>query len=542
MTHRTELGTRPVRLAAAAIAAGSVAMTLAACGGSSGAKSGSGGTGGSGGKANGNATVTIGINSDPGSLSPTTALAGTAVSVNGFAYDRLVHISMDGKLSAGVAEKWTATSTSATFTIRPGVTCQDGSPLTAADVAAEYNYVADPKNTSPMLGVMVPVTAKATADEATRTVSITTQAPAPFIVEMTQLLPLVCQKNLADPTALAKATNASGPYQLAEAVPGDHYTYTKRANYTWGPDGAGNADLPATLIFKVVANPSTAANMLLSGQLNVAQINGPDTQRLDAAKVAKQSYRVPFGLASFNEAATHPTADPAVRKALIEVLDLKQIGSVATGGTGQQATTIGEMAPTPCTGDTVSGNLPAHDATQAAADLTAAGWTTSGGGWTKDGKPLAITQIYSATLGPDAAASYELAAKQWTEFGVKVDGKSVDATTTITTLSSGAYDLAWIPVSVPLPDQLTRFYGGDAPPKGTNFGSIANPDYLSLSGQAMAVAGKDGCKLWEQADAALVKRVDVVPVVSNLIGYYGKGVTFQVDGAGPIPGTLRAGS
>ena len=532
MMSTADFRARKVRSAVAAIAAVAVGATAAACGGSSSKSGGGGGTG----------TVTIGISSDPGNLSPTTALASTATMINGYAYDRLVHVAPDGTITAGVAEKWTATATTAQFTIRPGVTCQDGSPLTATEVAAEYNYIADPKNQSPMLGLGVPVTAVAKADTAARTVSITTTAPAPFIVEMAFVLPLVCAKNLPDPTALAKTTNASGPYQLTEAVPGDHYTYTKRAGYTWGPDGSTNAAMPATVVFKVVTNTSTAANMLLSGQLNLAQINGPDVQRLDGAKVPRKAVQVPFGQIMFNEAAARPTADPAVRKALVEALDLKQIGTVATGGTGKPATGIGEVAPSPCTGDTVAGNVPAHDAAQAAADLTAAGWTKIGGAWTKDGKPLTVTQVYSTLGGPDMAAAIELAAQQLTAFGVKVTGAPTDSSTVASTLAAGAWDLAWIPISVVFPDQLTRFYDGAAPPNGSNFASIANPDYQSFSKQAMAVAGKAGCPLWEKADSALVKRVDVVPVVSNMLGYYGKGVTYQLDAAGVVPSSLRAGS
>lgn len=73
--------------------------------------------------------VTVAVAGDPGSLSPTTALASTALAMNSFAYDTLAHLDADGSPVPGVAEKWSATTTSATFTIRP--TCEDGSALTA---------------------------------------------------------------------------------------------------------------------------------------------------------------------------------------------------------------------------------------------------------------------------------------------------------------------------------------------------------------------------------------------------------------------------
>lgn len=90
-----------------------------------------------------------------------------------------------------------------------------------------------------------------------------------------------------------------------------------------------------------------------------------------------------------------------------------------------------------------------------------------------------------------------------------------------------------------LPDQLTQFYDGPPPPKGNNFGSVVNPDYHRLIAQAAAKPGASGCPLWEAADAALVKHVDIAPIVSKANRYYGKGVTFEVDGSGIVPSTLR---
>ncbi|RFU37391.1 ABC transporter substrate-binding protein [Actinomadura logoneensis] len=516
----------PTARAAAVVAALGLAATGCA---------GGGGTSAGGGRG----TVTIAVSADPGSLDPLNALSSTAIFMNGFGYARLVQLGADGTLVGGVAERWTAGLTSATFTIRQGVTCQDGSPLTAEDVAAEYNHIGDPRNASPMLGLSVPFTAKATADPAARTVTVKTARPSPFILQMANLLPLVCRKNLADTKALSRTTAASGPYRLTEAVPSDHYTYVKRPDVTWTPGGADMSAAPDKVVFKVVTNESTAANLLMSGQVNLVQLNGSDRQRLEAARVAHQGIRTVIGQWLFNEAPGHATGDPAVRRALVTALDLAQVGSVASGGRNVAPTNLGETAPTPCPQDSVTGNVPGHDPARAAADLTAAGWARSGGQWTKDGKPLQLTVTYPTTLGPRVTAAVELAAQQWTAFGVKVATKTVTPATVTTVMGSDGWDVAWQPIVVNLPDQLVRFYDGPRLPKGSNFGGIDNPDYRRLSGQAMAKLGTAGCPLWTQAESALVKRLDVVPFATSEETYYGKGVTFRLDGAGPLPHTLR---
>jgi peptide/nickel transport system substrate-binding protein len=520
------------RMAAATAAATALGLALTGCGGPA-----------DGSAAKGDGTVTLRIADDPGSLSPTTSLAGTAIAMNRFAYAGLVFQNADGSLVPEVAEKWSATATSAQFTIRDGVTCQDGSKLTAADVAAEFDYIGDPKNQSPLIGLTVPVGATATADLAARTVTVTTKQPAPFIVEMTLLMPLLCEKDLANPTALAKASAATGPYQLSEAVPGDHYTYVKRAGYAWGPNGSTDAAMPAKVVFKVIGNETTAANLLLSGQINGAVIVGPDTARLEAAKLASKGVKQPFGQFMFDEDASRPTADEAVRRALIQALDLKQLGVVSSSDAPQPATSIGEIAPTPCTADTVTGNVAPFDLAAAANGLTAAGWAKDGSGiWARNGKELTVKYLYPTSLGPTVVSASELVAKEWTALGVKVTSASVDQANVVSTLAAGDWDVAWEPIGVNLPDQLVPFYSGARPPQGNNLPRISNPDYEKLAAQAEAQAGTAGCPLWQQADSALVKRSDVVPFVNILSKTYGKGITFDVDPAGVIPSTLRLGS
>ncbi|MFI6978602.1 ABC transporter substrate-binding protein [Embleya sp. NPDC050154] len=518
---------RGVRAAATTVALGLLAV---GCGGT--------GSGGAGGRD----TITIGINADPGNLSPLTSLTRITSLLNRFSYDSLVNVEPDGRIVSGVAEKWTTDAVSATFTLRRDVTCGDGRPLTASAVAAQYNYVTDPKNTSPLLGLAVTPGTVATADDATNTLTLRTPEPTPFLLRGTSGLPLVCPSALASPDSLTHATDGTGPYRLTESAPGDHFTFTKRPDYIWGPDGAGAGELPERLVFKVVSNESTTANLLLAKQIDIAPVNGADRVRLTAAGLKYQIQRDPLGMLLFNEAANHVTADPQVRWALTAALDLKQVGAVATGGKGAPPARIATTMLPPCQADAVTGNVPPHDKARAAAALRAAGWEKSGGRWSKDGKQLSIVLPFPSTSGSQVVSAVELAVAQWNSFGVKVTRKPLTSATTGEVLASGEWDVSWTPVALTQPDQLIPFFSGPPGPDGINFGSVDNPEYQRLVGLAMAKPDLSGCDEWTAAEAELVKRVDVVTFVDSLSPYFNtKGTTFTIDGAGIVPTSLRRG-
>jgi peptide/nickel transport system substrate-binding protein len=232
-------------------------------------------------------TLTAVVNADPGNLDPQSSVISTDVQFGFFAYDRLVSFGSDGSLQPNLAASWTSDSAGSqyVFTLRKGVTCSDGSPLTPATIAANLNYVANPKNASPLLGAAVPAGTTATADAGAGTVTVKLGTPAPFFVNDLTLLPIVCQKGLDDRGSLAHATDGTGPYVLAGASSGNQYTYTLRKDYSWGPAGATSAvaGLPATIVLKVVANETTAANLLLGGGAQIATVSGADRTRLSGA-------------------------------------------------------------------------------------------------------------------------------------------------------------------------------------------------------------------------------------------------------------------
>ncbi|MDI1460772.1 ABC transporter substrate-binding protein [Catellatospora sp. KI3] len=478
------------------------------------------------------ATFTLAATSDPGSLDPQAGAGSSLIQLNAFAYDALVSLGAKGDIQPQLASSWTVDGTSATFTIKSGVTCADGTAFTAQTVADNITYVEDPANKSPLLGAFIPAGATATASGST--VQLKLAQPAPFLLSSLSNLPMVCPKGMRDRASLKGATDGTGPYTLSQASPGDQYVYTVRKDYTWGPGGASTAadGTPAKIVVKVIQNETTAANQLLAGQINAAQIVGTDRTRLSAAGVASSSTPLLLGQQWYNHAAGHVTSDPQVRLALTEALDLAQLQKVLTSNTGGPATQLAVLPPAGCQGDSVQGNVPATDVDGAKAKLAAAGWTPGSDGiLTKDGKKLSLTMLYDSALGTGASAAAELAASQWKAIGVEVTATSQPtAAMQGAMFGTGAWDVAWEALNVNTPDQLLAFLSGLAAPNGTNFAAIDNAAYTAAATKAAAQVGAAGCADWLAAEAALFKAADVVPFANSLLPTFFKGATLEQAG------------
>ncbi|MCX3058182.1 ABC transporter substrate-binding protein [Streptomyces beihaiensis] len=525
------------RRTALATATAAVAALLGGCAGGSGASG-----PGNGELADGK-TFTMAYASDPGNLDPAQTVMSIAVGINRYLYDPLIRLDDKGEPQAGLAQKWQASTKSATFTLRPGITCSDGEPLTASEVAANINYIGDPKNKSPLAGVQIQPGTTAKADDNRRTVTVTSGVPDAFLLRDAGSVPIACGKGLKDRHVLAHGGKRSGTgmFTLTEAVPGDHYTLTRRENYTWGPGDPGARGLPDKVRIEVIPNETTAADLLLSGKLNAAAISGPEQKRLSAKKLFHADIRAPLGMLWFNQAGSRPGSDKAVRRALVQALGLSDVGKVITGGTGSPSRGLITIAPAPCPGDPVTGNLPAHDLRAAKATLDRAGWTTdSGGTRTKDGKKLALRLVYGTQNGPTMAAGAELIQKQWRSLGAEVTLKPLDSPGVNQTLfGSGNWDVSMGPVSVAVPSQLTPFVSGPTPPKGVNFSDVRNQRYQDLVRRASAKAGTAGCPQWQQAEEALVKDLDVVPYYNSLTPVFGESARFTLSQDAIVPSSIR---
>ena len=489
------------------------------------------------------ATYTEPIGSDPGNLHPLRAAQITTNTVLPFAYDTLINIDSRGRVVSQLAQRWQATPKSVTFTLKPGITCADGTKLRASDVASVFDWIKDPKHQSTMIGDHVPSTDfDVKADDAARTVTISVKQPYGFLLEGAGTVWIVCPKGLADPKSLAHATDGTGPYQLADYAADDHLTFAVRKGYAWGPNGASTAapGTPAKVTFKIVQNVTTMANLLLAGQLSSATITGPDAARLKGQRFQElQSLQGPTDL-FFNERPGHPGQDPKVRQALTSALDLGQLQKVLTEGSGTRPTSLVLLQPRPCRIDTVNGAVPGHDLEQAKALLDEAGWTaTAGGTRAKDGHKLTITLRYLSNQTP-LSAGMELVSRWWKALGVDVKLKGADANAFTQALFQGNdWDAAVLQVALPYPNQLTQYATGPASPKGQNFAAIDNAQYGAISQQALATTGQAGCQLWARSEQALMRNADVVPIAADLLTTYAKSARLALGLNGTEPTSIR---
>lgn len=475
----------------------------------------------------GGGTYTEPLGTDPGNLNPLAAQQITTNEVASFAYDTLINIDPHGRVVPQLAERWTVSPKRVTYTLRDGITCADGTPLTASAVAANYTWIKDPKHQSSAIADKLPsADFTVTADDAARTVTIAVPKAYGFLVPGSGLVPIVCPKGLKDPKSLAHATDGTGPFVLTEAVADDHLTLSVRKGYRWGPGGATTSvpGFPAKVTFKIVKDESTEANLLLSGQLSTAYVSGPDRARLEGHGFQKSA--APGGPQElwFNQRAGRPTADPAVRRALVSALDLDEVTKVVTQGVGERARSLTVLEPRPCRADTTAGALPGHDPA-AALD--------------HGSKPLSITLIYPSAGAPTAAAM-ELIAQTWKQLGVDVKLKGLGGTAFQQTLFGGAsWDVAWLSVGIAYPNELSAYVTGAASPQGQNFAAIVNDEYTRLAAQALGTPGSAGCDLWAQADRALMTNLDVVPVATDIVLGYTRGARMREGIVGTEPTSIR---
>ena len=482
-------------------------------------------------------TVTIRMQGDwgkpiDGGQTVTTATGGMLSSTM---YDRLVAFSGNTpKLVPYVAESWTTTPTSATFKIKSGITCADGTPVTAAVVYNSYARFISADTKSPWPSTIFgPGPYTISKDDAAQT--FTFGIPKPY----NQLIyafardwnGIICPAGLLPGADFTAHSYGSGPYVFSSANQGNDFTVTKREGWNWGPEGrtSSASGFPDKLVFKVIANDTTAANSLLTGDLDISLVNGPDVKRLEADKTYEELIAPSFAPYTFqmNFAPGRPANDIAVRKAVYTAVDPKAWNQAAADGKGLVSTNFQANPGGYCYTDLTS-IMPQPSIANAKKALTDGGYTLGADGkFQKGGKTLTLRVVGTNFTG----SGVEYIADTLNQVGVKVDLVNTDYVTFAQYFGKTDYDVivGLFGQTVPIAGTSPNFMRGKFPSDGGNNRlNLDDPKLSALVDAAYAAPdGPEACAAWKDFNTYMITNWIALPWVGSITPWFAKAGTFK---------------
>lgn len=507
---RSVRGPRRSRKVAAFVVGVVSAASMAACGGESGSSPTSSDT----------LTIAIPEHSAPASFDLTTTCSSPTMFL---AYEPLIRVSQTGEYVPGIAESWSYSNNNTVFTmkIRSGVKFADGTDVTRDSVLDTLKYYQSVPGLND--GFLKPLTIEAEGEDAVR---ISYEEP------FRGLEPLfandgncnngliVSEAGLKDPSKFKTEMFGAGPYQYLadESEPGDHYTYTPNPHYY--DTSRQHWD---KIVMRVVGDPNTAFNALVSGQVQVNMVGGEQFLEQAESQGLEATPRDAWGTAIMtwdrDGAMVEALADVRVRQAMGFALDRESIAN-AVGAASEPLDQFGIPGLVGADPD-----LPTkftYDPERAKELLSEAGYP--------DG--------FSATMltnsqDPDAQTAVAAAVEQLAQVGIKIDIKSSPESTFYGDIGTKDYPLGAVSWGLlgDVPFDADRLYK-------LPYSAVWNPfsstdDDLTEAYEDLATSSES--ELERNAIAfneVMTEKAWYIPITHTTRFVYSKGI--DVGKAGPI--------
>jgi peptide/nickel transport system substrate-binding protein len=245
-----------------------------------------------------------------------------------------------------LAESWSFSTSgqTVTFDLRPGVRFDDGSALTAADVAYTFNLL----RTYPRLGYGIPIVSAVATNPTTFTLTLS-QAGYAFLYEISRV-PIVKAGYAAgtDPGGYVdKSPDGTGPYVLASAANATsrRVVLTRRSDYWQRGEPAIQQ-----LVFPAYRDGAEVQAALQAGTLDWAANFMPGVERgfVDRDRTDNHYWFPTVSCISLElNLARAPTDNLAVRQAISDAINRDALSQETTDGYDPPATTTsGLVLPT----------------------------------------------------------------------------------------------------------------------------------------------------------------------------------------------------
>lgn len=257
------------------------------------------------------------MSQSPSSLDPAFGINSAEFAITSWIYDNLVWLGPDLVLQPMLATEWTPNDGADvwTFTLRDDVTFTNGRQLVADDVVFSISRILNEDTGSPGRNGLGPITSVEAVDP--QTVVFTLASPyADFPLELSQRWARIVASEAAE--NLATEPMGSGPFMLAEYVPGSHVLVVRNEDH-WNPD-AGLVDEIELRIFPDEVAEITA---LQNGDVHILYDVPPAAFDQVAGSADVTITEVPTGtwVPMIMRVDTPPFDNPLVREAIKYCID-----------------------------------------------------------------------------------------------------------------------------------------------------------------------------------------------------------------------------
>ena len=275
---------------------------------------------------------------DIDSLDPHRATSTLSLQVWSLVYDTLLANDASGRPGPHIAKSWTVSpdGKSYTFTLEPGVTCHDGTPLDANDVKYTIDRAFDAANPSLTKASWGPISQVTVVDPLTVTLDLETPfvALVPFLAD--SFSSIICDSNQGQDGFGTTSAIGSGPWKLESWTKGDKIALARNDAYrNFGklPENKG-APYMERLTITTVPEPQARLAGLKTGSIHIAEPPLDDVPALQESKELGIVIAENTGQNVFWEFAAHrpPFNDVRARKAIAYGTDPATAIDIVYGG------------------------------------------------------------------------------------------------------------------------------------------------------------------------------------------------------------------
>ena len=430
--------------AGAVLAAGLLAAALAACGGSS-PSSGSGSASGPSG--------TLTISNEQGTLwtcsfnpfNPSNLAQGVTF---GQVYEPLAFVNT---LQSGKATPWLATAWAwsdgnkmLTFTIRNGVKWNDGTPMTAADVAFTFNLMKKfpTLDLNSVWSVLSSVT-----QQGNKVVMTFKTAAVPYfyyIADQTPIVPQHVWSTIANPVSYADANPVGTGAFTVNPCSAQNITYVANPHY-WQP---GEPKL-AKVLYPAFTSNDPANTYLATGQAQWGSQFIPNIESFYTSKSPDNHYWFPpiANVTLIPNLTVPGLNNAAVRQAMAYAIDRNRVSQIGEYGYEPPANQTGIVTPTFSSWEDTSAASQydyTYNPAKAKQILTSAGFKMGSNGIfaSPSGKPLSFTVINIGGYS-DWVASMQVIQQDLKTVGIQITTDNLSQNDFLSRLYNGDYQLAY---------------------------------------------------------------------------------------------------